>query len=87
MTDNRDLSNVRYDDRLVKMSTGDPNKLPGLKRSVDTLGPIREEIACAWGLKRDVMVVMGTPDIQSAAIGSGAVRDFEGHLISGHHPG
>ena len=28
-------------------------------------------------------MVGGTPDLQSAAIGSGAVRDFEGHLYVG----
>ena len=30
-----------------------------------------------------IPVVGGTPDLQSAAIGSGAVRDFEGHLYVG----
>ena len=28
-------------------------------------------------------MVGGTPDVQSAAIGSGAIRDFEGHLYVG----
>jgi xylulokinase len=28
-------------------------------------------------------VILGTPDLQSAAIGSGAVRDYEGHLYIG----
>ena len=35
------------------------------------------------GLPAGIPVVGGTPDLQSAAIGSGAVRDFEGHLYVG----
>ncbi|MGD9101589.1 MAG: FGGY-family carbohydrate kinase, partial [Anaerolineae bacterium] len=47
------------------------------------LGPIEPALAQELGLKEDVQVVMGTPDIQSAAIGSGAVRDYEAHLYVG----
>jgi xylulokinase len=47
------------------------------------LGPIRKEVAEDLGLNEDIVVVVGTPDVQSAAIGSGAVRDFEGHLYIG----
>ena len=35
------------------------------------------------GVPAGIPVVGGTPDLQSAAIGSGAVRDFEGHLYVG----
>ena len=35
------------------------------------------------GVPAGIAVVGGTPDLQSAAIGSGAVRDFEGHLYVG----
>lgn len=83
LTDNRDISNVTYNDRLIKMSTLDREKFPDLKRAIDILGPIRKEVAEDLGLNGDIMVVMGTPDVQSAAIGSGAVRDFEGHLYIG----
>ena len=83
LTDNRDISNVTYNDRLIKMSTLDREKFPDLKRATDILGPIRKEVAEDLGLNKDTMVVVGTPDVQSAAIGSGAVRDFEGHLYIG----
>jgi len=83
LTDNRDLSHVVYNDRLVKMSTIDREKLPDLKHPVDILGTIKAEIADGLGLNKGVQVVMGTPDVQSAAIGSGAVRDYEGHLYIG----
>ena len=39
--------------------------------------------AAELGLSTDVKVVMGTGDTQSAAIGSGAVRDYEAHLYLG----
>ena len=83
VTDNRDISNVVYDDRLLRMSTIDRDKLPALRRAVDILGPVKRKIAEELGLSRDVNVVVGTPDVQSAAIGSGAVRNYEGHLYIG----
>lgn len=83
LTDNRDISNVVYNDRLIKMSTIEREKFPDLKQAVDILGPIKKEIAEELGLNNDVVVVMGTPDVTAAAIGSGAVRDFEGHLCIG----
>ena len=58
-------------------------KFPDLKRAVDILGPIKKEVAQELGLKADTPVITGTPDLHSAAIGSGAVRDFEGHLYVG----
>jgi xylulokinase len=83
VTDNRDISNIEYDSKLLKITTLDREKLPDLRRAVDILGPIRKEIADELGLNRQVQVVMGTPDMQAAAIGSGAVRDYEGHLYIG----
>lgn len=83
LTDNRDISHVRYDDKLIAMSTIDPEKLPELRRAVDILGPVRREVAAELGLNDQVQVVVGTPDVQSAVVGSGAVRDYDGHLYIG----
>jgi len=83
VTDNRDISNVTYDDKLLKISSIEREKLPDLKRAVDILGPIQDKVADELGLNRGIDVVMGTPDVQSAAIGSGAVGDYEGHLYIG----
>ena len=83
LTDNRKISNVVSDRRLVDISTIDQAKLPELKRAIDVLGPIRKETAEELGLNEDVRVIVGTPDVQSAAVGSGAVRDFEPHLYLG----
>ena len=83
LTDNRDLKKVDYDETLLRMAGVEREKFPDLKRAVDILGPIKKDVARELGLREDVQVVMGTPDVQAAAVGSGAVRDFEGHLYIG----
>lgn len=83
VTDNRDLSTVDYDKRLLKITGLERNTLPDLKRSIDILGPITKEVAAELGLKDDVQVVMGTPDLMAASLGSGAVGDYEGHIYLG----
>ena len=40
-------------------------------------------ISRALGLRKDLQVVGGSPDHQAALVGSGAVRDFEGHVYIG----
>jgi xylulokinase len=83
VTDNRDLTRIDYDPRLLRMATLDVEKLPELKRAVDVLGPIKSDTAAALGVPEGIPVVMGTPDIHSAALGSGAVDDYAGHLYIG----
>jgi xylulokinase len=51
--------------------------------STDVIGRLRPEAAAELGLPAGVQVVGGSPDHQSALVGSGAVRDFEGHLYVG----
>jgi xylulokinase len=83
VTDNRDIQNVTYHDGLLKLAGIDRAKLPDLKPANALLGNLRPEIARAWGLREDVKVFMGSPDIHSAAVGSGAVKDYEPHLYVG----
>jgi xylulokinase len=83
VTDNRNLSKIVYHPRLLRLAGIPRDKLPDLQRAVDILGPIAPEVARELGLSETVRVVMGTPDMQSAALGSGAVRDFEPHLHIG----
>jgi xylulokinase len=83
LTDNRDINNIPYNDTLIRISTIDRAKLPTLKPVNSVLGYLSPDIAREWGLREDVRVVMGSPDIHSAAIGSGAVRDYEAHLYIG----
>lgn len=83
LTDNRDIRNVRYDSRLIRMSGIDASKLPHLQPANSTLGFLLPRVARAWGLTENVQVVIGSPDVHSAAVGSGTVRDFESHLYIG----
>ena len=83
LTDNRDIRKIRYHDGLVKLSTIDREKLPDLKPSNSVLGMLRLEIAREWGLRENIQVIIGSPDIHSSAIGSGAVGDYETHLYIG----
>ncbi len=83
VTDNRDPSRVTYHDRLLKIAGLERDKFPEIKQAVDVLGPLSPESASELGLDPDTQVVMGTPDVHSAAIGSGAVRDFQPHIYLG----
>lgn len=83
VTDIRDINNIRYDDKLINILDIGRDKLPPLKHSTDILGEILPEVADEIGLSREVKVITGSPDHQCACIGSGAVRDFEGHIYIG----
>ncbi len=83
LTDNRDLTAVHYDHRLLRLAGIERDRLPDLLRATDVLGPIRPDIASSWGLDPAVQVIGGTPDVHSAAIGSGAAGDYEPHLYLG----
>lgn len=83
VTDNRNLSKVKYHKGLLKVSGIDGEKLPEILTSTDVLGDILPAAARDLGVPENIKVVMGTPDVQSAAIGSGAVEDFAAHLYIG----
>ncbi len=83
VTNARDINRMFYDDRLLKLAGIDRDKLPPMKQATDILGTILPSVADEIGIRRDVRVVTGSPDHQCACIGSGAVRDFEGHLYVG----
>jgi len=83
VTDNRRIDRIDYHYGLLKMAGLDRKTLPDLKRAVDLLGPLLPTAAEDLGLPPGLPVVMGTPDLHSAAIGSGAVRDYEAHLYIG----
>lgn len=83
VTDCRDINRIRYDKDLLRLLDIDSEKLPPLKASTDILGTLTEKAAMEIGLNPQVRVVLGSPDHQSACIGSGAVRDYEAHLYIG----
>lgn len=83
VTNAKDINNMFYDDELASIAGIDTDKLPPMRHSTDILGCVKPEVADHIGIGRDVKVVMGSPDHQCACLGSGAVRDFEGHLYIG----
>ncbi len=61
----------------------DLNKFPRLVRSIDKVGGLTFEAAEACGLLPGTPVFGGCGDMQSAAIGSGAIGEGDGHIYLG----
>jgi xylulokinase len=83
LTDNRDIQNVRYHPKLLDWAEIEREKLPELRGFVDMLGRITPQAARELGLQDGVEVVMAAPDVHSAAVGSGAVEDYQAHIYIG----
>lgn len=83
VTDNRDPANVRYDAELLAMAGIDPAKLPGLVAPTAVAGTLTATAAADLGLPAGLPVLAGSPDLHTAAVGSGAVADFAAHLYVG----
>ena len=83
VTDNRDPLHIVYSEKLLKMAGIERDKLPDLIQAMDILAPLKKEVAAQLGLNPNTPVIGGTPDVPSAGVGSGAVRDYEGHLYIG----
>jgi len=83
VTDNRRIDEVHYDDQLLAQSSIPREKLPDLAKAVDVIGVLQREPALALGLLEGTPVVGGSPDVPAAAVGSGAVADFDGHVYVG----
>ncbi|MBP7735884.1 MAG: FGGY-family carbohydrate kinase [Spirochaetes bacterium] len=83
LTDIRDINNITYSKSLIQSYGIDGEKLPPLAKSIDVIGKLLPNVASELGLRGDVLVIGGSPDHQSALVGSGAVRDYEGHLYIG----
>ncbi len=61
----------------------DTSKLPPLTRSIDVIGILTKEAAAQFGLLEGTPVMGGAGDTASAAVGSGAVGEGEGHISMG----
>lgn len=83
VTDNRQIDRIGYDDKLLAMAQLERARLPELVRATDEIGVVTPAAAAELGLGASVKVFGGTPDVQSAAVGSGAVADFAPHLYLG----
>ena len=82
VTDNRRPDRIRYDQALLRLAGIEQSRLPELLAATDILGPLLPGRP-ARSASRPIPVVVGTPDIQSAAIGAGATRDYQAHLYVG----
>jgi xylulokinase len=83
VTDNRDINAVAYDDSLMGLAGLERSKLPDLVPTGSVLGGLAPAAAAELGLLPGTPVIAGTGDLHSAAVGSGAVADFDGHLYIG----
>jgi xylulokinase len=83
LTDNRNPDKITYHEGLLRMAGLQKAQFPEIVASTSVIGKIRPEIAAQWNLNPEAKILGGTPDVHSAAIGSGAVKDFEAHLYIG----
>ncbi len=82
-TDNRSIDAVHYDDDLLRINGLDREKLPDLGPPASIIGNLQSAAADELGVLEGIAVSTGTGDIHSAAVGSGAVADFDPHLYIG----
>lgn len=80
LTDNRRPDRCAYDPVLLRRSGIDAAKLPPLRPTGTVVGPLLPEVAAELGLPARAVVVTGVTDLHSAALGAGAVGDYEAHL-------
>lgn len=81
--DMRNASKIDYHPGLLRRTGLEREKLPDLCSSLDIVGGLLPHRAAELGLPSGIPVVCGSADLHSAAVGSGAVRDYEGHLYIG----
>ena len=83
VTDNRDSAHITYDEGLLKYCGIAPDKFPELVQCTTVIGDLKQDVTRALGLKDGVKVVAGAIDVSAAAIGSGAVNNFDAHVYIG----
>jgi len=83
LTNNRNLSKIGYDKTLLKWSGIPREKLPNLVPQNSKIGTLDAKSASELGLCEGTEVLIGSSDIMSAAIGSGAVTPKLPHVYIG----
>jgi xylulokinase len=83
VTDNRVIDKVDYHPALLAYAELSREQLPSLCSAQSVLGPLERGVSERLGLGAGTAVVAGTPDMHATALGSGAVRDYAGHLYLG----
>ena len=80
MTDNRHLSELRYDPVLLGLVGLSDQRLAPLVPFGTSVGTLRPEVAEQLGLAPSTVVATGIPDLHAATLGSGAIRLYDTHL-------
>ncbi len=83
LTDNRSIDRIAYAPQLLALTGIERAKLPDVRRATDILGPLTVDAADHLGVEPGAPVAVGSPDIHSAAVGAGAVRDYDANLYVG----
>ncbi len=83
VTDNRNPNELHYNDGLISVLGIEREKLPDIVSCSSVIGNLKSDVANQLGLSSDVKVVAGSIDNTAAAIGSGAIEDFQPHLYIG----
>jgi xylulokinase len=80
LTDNRRLDLAAYNRHLVDLAGIDRAKLPPLRPTASVIGTVAADVAADLGLGPEVAVIAGTPDLHSAAAGTGTLGGSRCHL-------
>lgn len=83
VTDTRDLSAIDYHPSLLAMTGLDREKLPEIVPINGVIGELTTAAAADLGVAAGLEVLAGTPDLHSAAVGSGATAYGQPHLYVG----
>ncbi len=82
-TDNRVWADVHYDDEFVALCGVDPALLPPIVDPLAPLGPLTSTAAEHLGLPTPVLVMPGTIDSITSALGCGALDESRTALVIG----
>jgi xylulokinase len=78
-----DLKKKVWSDFLIRFFGLPRDKFPELRRSTDEAGRLTAQAGQEFGLLEGTPVICGAGDVLSAAVGSGAVGEGEGHIYLG----
>lgn len=83
VVDNRRQNPGDYHPWLVETAGIDKSKLPELLPNGQVIGKIAPSVAAEWGLSPNTEVILGANDNQTAAIGAGAVENYDLAMVLG----
>lgn len=78
-----DVSNRKWSEKMLEIIGIDREMLPVVYESREAVGNIKSELANAFGLNKDVKIVIGGGDNACAAVGTGVVSDGECNISLG----